>query len=156
MIIQITPDGFIHVSGDVPEIGRKYSLEDVAEGSLAQGKAFHALIQEYWKSGAHSYQCDTFDRFRDLIKRDIGAGFESYVYADETGLHKVKTLAEIPESVPLTHKMGKLKSWADYTKKERREAIDRVIAEMIQAGVNSKKFHEILQGMEDGNGTANQ
>ena len=149
MVIQITPDGFIPVSGGAPEIGRKYSLEDAAEGSLAQGKAFHALIQEYWKSGAHSYQCVTFDRFRDLIKRDLGAGFESYVYADETGLHKAKTLADIPESVPVTHRMGKLKSWADYTKKERREAIDRVIAEMMQAGVNSRKFTEILQGMEE-------
>ena len=146
-MIQITPDGFIHVSGDVPEIGRKYSLEDVAEGSLAQGKAFHALIQEYWRSGAHSYDCDSFPRFRDLIKRDLGAGFESYVYADETGLHKVKTAAEIPATVPITHKMGKLKSWADYTKKERREAIDRVIAEMTQAGVNTRKFQEILEGM---------
>ena len=37
------------------------------------------------------------------------------------GLHKAKTLADIPESVPVTHRMGKLKSWADYTKKERRE-----------------------------------
>jgi len=43
---------------------------------------------------------------------------------------------------------GLLKSWADYTKKERTETIDRLIAEMIQAGINSGKFHEILDGME--------
>ena len=148
MIIQITPDGFIPVSGDVPEIGRKYSLEDATEGTLAQGRAFHALIQEYWKSGAHSYQCDTFDRFRDLIKRDLGAGFESYVYADETGIHKVKKYEDIPAIVPLSHRMGKLKSYANYTKKERRDIIDRVISEMIQAGISTKKFNEILSGLE--------
>jgi hypothetical protein len=28
------------------------------------------------------------------------------------------------------------------------ESIDRLINEMVQAGVNSKKFTEILQGME--------
>lgn len=139
------------VSGGMPEIGRKYSLEDATEGSLAQGKAFHALIQEYWKSGAHSYNCDTFDRFRDLIKRDLGAGFESYVYADENGIHKVKTIEEIPESVAITHKMGKLKSWVDYSRKQRRETIDRVISEMLQAGVNTRKFQEIIQGLQDAN-----
>ena len=42
---------------------------------------------------------------------------------------------------------GRLKSWADYTKKERTETIDRLISEMHQAGVNSTKFSEILEGM---------
>jgi len=45
----------------------------------------------------------------------------------------------------------RLKSWRDYSKKERMESIDRLIAEMVQAGVNSKKFSEILQGMEKNN-----
>jgi DNA-binding transcriptional regulator YhcF (GntR family) len=44
---------------------------------------------------------------------------------------------------------GILKSWHDYTKKERTETIDRLIAEMLQAGVNSNKFHEILRSMEE-------
>ena len=42
----------------------------------------------------------------------------------------------------------RLRSWRDYSKKERTETIDRVISEMIQAGINSKKFEEILQGLE--------
>lgn len=148
MIIQITPDGFIHLSGDVPEVGKKYALEDAAEGTQAQNKTFHTLIAEYWKSGAHSYNCKTFDQFRDLIKRDLGAGFESYIYADDTGIHKVKTLAEIPEGTLRAHTLGKLKSWSKYSKRQRTDTIDRLIAEMHQAGVNTKKFHEILSGME--------
>ena len=75
MVIQITPDGFIPVSGDVPEIGRKYSLEG-RNGRLTRTRGPPSMrsYKEYWKSGAHSYQCETFDRFRDLIKRDLGAG----------------------------------------------------------------------------------
>jgi hypothetical protein len=41
-----------------------------------------------------------------------------------------------------------VKSWGDYTKRERMESIDRLISEMIQAGVDSRKFHEILTQLE--------
>lgn len=149
MIIQITPDGFIHLSGDAPEVGHKYQLDDIAEGSLAQGRAWHALAQEFWSSGAHSYNVKTFMEFRDCLKRDIGAGFESYIYADDTGIHKVKTLEDIPETVDRAHKLGKLKSWAEYTKKERRDAIDRLISTMDQAGVNTRKYQEIIAGLNE-------
>jgi hypothetical protein len=43
MIIQITPDGYILLSGDAPEVGRKYSLEDAEDGTLQQSRAFHTL-----------------------------------------------------------------------------------------------------------------
>ena len=42
----------------------------------------------------------------------------------------------------------RLKSWSDYTKRERQETISRLIAEMIQAGVHAKKFYEILDQLE--------
>jgi len=149
MIIQITPDGYIHLSGDAPEVGRKYLLEDATEGTQAQNRAFHALVQEYFTSGCHSYNAKTWLELREYIKRDLGAGFESYVYADESGIHKVKTLDEIPEGVPISHKLGKLKSWASYTKTERKKTLDRLISEMIQAGVQTKHFYEILEGIND-------
>lgn len=150
MVILITDTGYVVESIDSPVVGRRYRLEDATTGSLAQGAAFHALIQEFWRSGAHSYNAKTFAEFRDFIKRDLGAGFESYVYADSLGVHKVKTLVEIPPGTPRTHIIGKLKGWAGYTMKERRETIDRVIATMEQAGVNSAKYREILAGMERG------
>ena len=148
MVIQITPEGFIHLSGDAPVIGRKYLLEDATDGTQAQNKAFHALVQEFFKSGCHSYNCKTWLELREYLKRDIGAGFESYVYADETGIHKVKNKEEIPEGVPLTHTLGKLKSWANYPKTERRNTLDNLISMMHQSGVQTKKFFEILEGME--------
>jgi hypothetical protein len=43
----------------------------------------------------------------------------------------------------------RLKSWRDYSKKERQMTIDNLISEMMQAGVNNKHFEEILQGMEN-------
>lgn len=147
MTIQITPDGYITLSGKPPIVGKKYNLEDATEGTAAQNKVFHALCQCYFTSGCHSYDCKTWLQLRELIKRDLGAGFESYVYADGAGIHKVKTLAEIPEGTLRTHTMGKLKSWADYTKTERRDALDRLISEMMQAGVNTVKFTEILEGL---------
>ena len=86
MIIQITPDGFIHLSGDAPEVGRKYALEDATDGTQAQNRAFHPLVMEFFKSGCHSYTCSSWQELKDFIKRDLGAGFESFVYADESGM----------------------------------------------------------------------
>jgi len=154
MIIQITPDGFIPVSGN-PQVGHKYQLEDLTEGTGEQNRAWHALAQEYWTSGLHSYPAKTFAQFRDYLKRDLGAGFESFVVATPDGIKKAATKSEAVDILKAfgidevnRYALGKLKSWADYTKKERIAAIDRLIAEMIQAGCNSAKFQEILKGLE--------
>ena len=45
--------------------------------------------------------------------------------------------------------MAKVISWTDYTKTERTSAIDKLIAEMHQAGVQTAKFYEILKGMDE-------
>ena len=81
MKILITgPDTYTPVAG-LPEVGRYYNLEDAVNGTAAQNRAFHALCQEYWKSGCHPKYEGGFSEFRDLIKRDLGAGFSEYVYA---------------------------------------------------------------------------
>ena len=90
----------------------------------------------------------TWLELRQYVKGSWG-WLRVLVYADESGIHKVKTLDEIPEGVPLSHKLGKLKSWAAYTKNERKKTLDRLISEMIQAGVQTKHFSEILEGMND-------
>lgn len=150
MIILITPDGYTHESGDAPEVGRRYALELADTPTQRQNKAFHALVQEYWTSGAHSYPAKTFGEFRDYIKRDLGAGFCLYHWFYWDGEKMVKGKCENRDGIPAGAEiLGKLKSWSDYTKKERTETIDRLIAEMIQAGVNSKKFAEILEGLEN-------
>jgi hypothetical protein len=158
MKIEILPGNrYASASSDLPEVGRKYYLADAMEGSLDQGAAFHALVQEYWKSGAHSYKADNFADFRDQIKRDLGAGFDKYYYVllvdGKPEYRIVKKESDVPASIlndPDKREMvcGRLKSWADYSMKERSETISGLIAEMVQVGVNTKKFHEILEGLE--------
>jgi len=146
------------VSKTQPVVGRTYTLEDAATGTTAQNKAFHALIGEYWKSGCHSYKADNFDDFRNQIKRALGAGFEAFVYAvildGKPVILDAPTYQDIPPEVrrdPALKQLvrGRLKSWADYTKLERRETMDKLISEMMQAGVQTPKFYEILEGLEE-------
>lgn len=152
---------FIVRQGDEPLVGVEYALEDATEGTSAQNRVFHPLAMEWWVSGCHSSRAKSFAEFRDEIKRDLGAGFEKYVYADiEDGqvvLRQVETFDEIPEYIRTSPRRGelirgRLKSWADYTLKQRRLTIDRLISSMHQAGVQTKRFNEILQGMEDNSG----
>ena len=91
-----------------------------------------------------------YEKFRGYIKRDYGAGFESYVYATPEGIKVAHAYIEIPEDYRNPqYAMGRLKSWASYTKKERKETIDRVISAMIQSGVQTKKFYEIMEGLNE-------
>jgi hypothetical protein len=157
MLIAITAPGqFTAVSSDEPEVGRGYFLEDADEGTNRQGKAWHALVSEYYKSGCSSYSAKCFGDFRNFIKRDLGAGFECFVYAIiENGKPVIKdapAFGDIPESVrrdPDLKRLvrGRLKSFSDYTKRERMASIDRIIAEMDQNGVRTKKYYEIIEGL---------
>jgi len=154
MIILCTGPGTY--TGEDLQIGRYYDALEYDTPTEQQNRAFHALLQEFWSSGCHSYNAYNFEQFRDFIKRDLGAGFERYRYVVETeeGLKwgQAKAANGIPENVamdaygnPLA--AGVLKSWAKYSKKERKETIDRLINTMIQCNVSSKKFDEILEGM---------
>jgi len=143
-------------AGDELTEGRYYEATEADTPTERQNRAFHALVQEFWSSNADSYNARNFDEFRNFIKRDLGAGFERYRYveATEEGLRWGTSSARqgIPKNVahdaqgkPLA--AGVLKSWSKYTKKERKETIDRLINTMIRCGVSSKKFDEILDGM---------
>jgi hypothetical protein len=150
MMVLITGDDtFCVQSSDTPVVGQRYNLEPADEGTNKQNRLFHPLIMEWYKSGLHSYGDVDYVKFRELIKRDYGCGFESYVYATPDGLQRAQYIEEIPEKYRnAKYSMGKLKSWARYTKKERKETIDRVISAMIQCGVNTYKLNEIMEGIE--------
>ena len=141
--------------GDL-ETGRYYNAEIADTPTEKQNRAFHALLQEFWASGCHSYNVKNFDEFRDIIKRDLGAGFERYKYVEETerGLKWGSCSAKDGMPVNIARDVngklltaGILKSWSDYTKKERKETIDKLIQTMLYCQVESKKFDEILEGM---------
>jgi hypothetical protein len=149
--------------GELPVVGAYYTLEDAVEGTAAQNRTFHALTLEYFKSGQSSYDADNYADFKNQIKRHLGEGFDGYVYIDVVlvgdnfdishyKMYDVKNKSDIPEHVIRDPHMkdmirGKLKSWSCYTKKQRKNCIDAVINEMLQAGINTKKFQEILKGM---------
>ena len=154
--ILITETGYLSQSEEQPEIGKSYILEDANEGSGKQNRAWHSLAMEYFKTGMHSYDVSSFKELKEFLKRDLGEGFEKYIYVDDAGhINDVKTVEEIPDSIRNSDDSkqrirGKLKSWTDYTMRQRKRAIDNLIAEMLQAGVNTKKFQEILRGLEEG------
>jgi len=118
--------------------GELYEVTPYEDGTERQNRAWHALVQEFWTSGCHSYDAQSFEHFRELIKLELGAGAERYYsLVGPTG---------IPMKRPAVR--YRVKSWRDYTKKERAEAIDTLVATMHQAQVQTKKFYAILEGME--------
>ena len=139
MRIQVTgPNTF---SGDRLIVGEEYDAVPASNGTDRQNAAFHALLQEYWRSRHHSYNARNFLHFRELIKLCLGAGAEKYYsLVDDAGNLLDKPIVRY-----------RVKSWARYTKRERSETISCLIAEMMEVGVNSIKFYEILDGMDKEN-----
>jgi hypothetical protein len=110
-------------------------------GTDAQNRAFHSLIGEYWKSGLSSYE--SYDDMRDTFKLRA-AGADEYIFIENGKVRHVKSLDDVKgryAEVP--------KSWADFTVEQRKDAIDEVIREATMAGINSRKWEEILRGMEE-------
>jgi len=164
MKIRILPDETYEViSKSKPILGGVYNLEDAKQGTAAQNAAFHALLGEYYKTGLWSYEGSgykkgaTLDEFKKIIKRKLGAGFERYVYIEMVDgwprIAECENREDIPDYIirdpdKANYIRGILKSWADYTKEERRITMDNLISEMHQVGVNTQKFMEILDGLE--------
>jgi hypothetical protein len=137
-----------------------YALLEDAEGSSRQNRAWHALLGVYYCSRAWSYQGSgyapglSYDEFRKTIKLKLGAGYIDYDYADvidgQVQIFRNVKREDIPSHVWEKRRFavrGNLKSWTKYTKRERMDALDKLIAEMHEVGVNTPKFFEILEGM---------
>ena len=110
-------------------------------GTDEQNAVFHALIGEYWRFGA-SYL--NYRHMRDSIKLRVSRPKE-YIYISGSEQITVGSLKDIPKNsvyvkVP--------KSWTDFNKRERITAINDTIKEMLEAGVNTVKFNEIMEGMK--------
>lgn len=153
--------------GETPEVGHKYQLESLHDGTLQQNKLFHSLVMVYYNSGQHNDDKIDYTTFRDRIKKNLGAGFESFIYVEmkapddlKHGVWKpvikhAKKKEDIPEAIrndPQMKEMilGKLKPWSSYSKGQRMKTIDNLISEMLQVGINSNKFQKILKGIKYG------
>jgi hypothetical protein len=154
MRILVTSPG--EFTGDALVPGKYYEAEPVETPSNRQNSAYFALLTEYFHSGLFSYPARNIDELHRYIKKNLGLGFESYAYVEEreNGLFRgeSESLDGLPDNVAVDgngKKMvwGILKSWSKYGKRARRETIDGLIAEMDMAGVRTKKYFEILDGM---------
>jgi hypothetical protein len=153
MKIIINGNEWIADSEETPVDGHKYHLIDAEEYTQSQRNTLELLIDEWFKSGIWDY--DTIDKrkFREFVKRDYGQGFDRLKYVDDKyKIIEVKTQDEIPEYVVLDFANGNkgriqgvIKSTTSYTKKQLSNIIDNVINAMIDAGVDTKKFHDILK-----------
>lgn len=118
------------------------TFEEDAKGSEHQNRAFHSLLGEYWASGCSSYE--SYEHMKNEIKLRIKKP-EYYVYSEGRGVYLVKLFKDIPDGAQFK---GIAYSWSTFLKKQRTETIDMLKNEMINAGVNSVKFDEIIKGME--------
>ena len=116
-------------------------------GTDLQNRTFHALLNELYISNLHSYKC--YEDMRDDYKIRAG-GAKEYLYIQlENGKprqHTVKLLDDIPKNcvwckIP--------KSWTEFSRDERTLAIQLLITDGYNAGINSKHWEEIIQGIED-------
>jgi hypothetical protein len=144
-------------SGDKLDVGHYYHVEEDDAGSLSQNSLFHALVDLYFVSGLYSYPAKTKEDLKIEIKKHLGAGYEFYIYVEQTwkGLRngQVKRREDVPKNLAIDVNgeeivLGVLKSWSDYSRKERTNCIDLLIAEMKTAGVSSKKFFQLLDTLE--------
>jgi len=147
-ILESAPNNILVLcSNHTFKCGGSVTIEDATKGTNPQNRFFHELVKIWVASGCHSYEGD-YNKVRDFIKRDLGAGFEKYFYtADDLKAVKVNSFDDIPEHIQKDKRriMGQLKSWADYGKKERMKTIQNLIDNMIQSGVNSKEFDNICK-----------
>jgi hypothetical protein len=104
----------------------------ISKGTEEQNRAMHGLLTAYYKTGMHSCpQPCTLADFKVHIKSIYGPQIIQKVGGRECLI---------------------IKSWANYTKQERINLIDGLIAEIKQSGAvaESYELQEILKGMELG------
>ena len=169
LCVEISERGAVFsMEGEQPVPGFKYMMEDATEGTLAQNKAFHSLLDAFWTwmhrknnfrfedSGIiYDLGTPTKEDFREYFKFKYGEGASHYQYVDENkSMQKVKTSDEVPQYAVDDFNAGNkgrvkavLKSWTKYTKNQRKKAIDMLFMLIGLSGCDDKKVHEIMNGM---------
>lgn len=130
-------NGYITISLSLP---RRHGTDE-------QNRAFHAMLTEIYVSGQHSFK--SYEDMRDYFKLK-GAGAKDFTYIDiENGRmtqHTVKLLDDVPRDCIWCKNP---KSWIDFNRDERAKTIEYVKAYGYEIGMNSKKWEEIIEGMNN-------
>ena len=123
--------------------------------SRQQNALFHSLLSCFWDSGCSSFESYKSMRFH---YKDIAHLIE-YVFTNDLKEETKQMLWRAVKLLPIDESERKkvvelLKgktliehSWAESTKGMAKIAIDQLLNDMHEAGVNSKKFEEILKGL---------
>ena len=141
------------------EIEEDYAFVEVLSKkqykSRQQNSLFHSLLDCFWDSGCSSFDSKKSMRFH---YKDVAHLIE-YIYEndlkDDTKQMLWKAIKLLPIEESERNKVvellkGKVEiehSWAEVTKGMAKEAIDQLLKDMYQAGVNTKKFEEILRSL---------
>lgn len=114
--------------------------EEQDAGTNAQNRFFHAVINDVFCSGGWSIDGISEEaqksmkllEFRNFILVNFGQGYEYFVYNDN-GITKYSKKMVFG----IMNIIGIPKSWADYTKEERRSCISAFMAWVRQMGIDS-------------------
>lgn len=123
--------------------------------SRQQNNLFHSLLKCFWDSGCSSFESYKSMRFH---YKDIAHLIE-YVFQNDLKESTKQILWRAVKVLPIEESERKkviellrgriqiVHSWAESTKGMAKIAIDQLLDDMHEAGVNSKKFEEILKGL---------
>jgi hypothetical protein len=111
------------------------------DGTTEQNRTFHALLGAFWLTGCASYE--NYETMRDSFKLRAAGAKEYRVLTD----HGIITTTDLSKyngcrSVDVP------KSWTEFTRQERTDAIEMVLGEIAESGASSRKLDEIIGGME--------
>lgn len=160
---------FKHEGGEAPKLGVAYTLEDATHGTAAQNRAFHSLLNAFYlwmektdgfifEDGGRIYDLSTPSQedFREFFKYKYGEGFSHVQYVDNNfAMVKVDSIDDVPGDIIQDFNNGNrgrikgvLKSWSDYTLKQRKACIDSLFDVVRASGCNDRKVEEIMEGMQ--------
>ncbi len=154
---------------DKPIEGRDYILEDLTEGTNAQNSLFHEILQQFYKwmlktdtfiieddGIIYDLRCSDWYNLKDKLKAKYGKGFSKIKYADiineKPKLCTADSFNDLPMHVREDFKdgnrervEGKLVSWADYSKNQRRQLLDITLLIMDKFCVDSNDYIELRE-----------
>lgn len=132
-------------------------LDDKQYKSKKQNNLFHSLLMCFWESKLSSF--DSYEDLRNHYKRIAhlcDVKFENNLPEQvKSILWKAIQILPIPKRYLdeicelLKGRTVTWRSWADCSKEMARITLDQLISDMINAGVNSKKFNEIMRELNE-------
>lgn len=144
---------WIPKSEEMPVKGETYYLENADDHTPPMRRLWESLVDIAYRSG--EFSADTLDRtrFRSFMKKNYGEGFDRLRYVDsEHRIQEAKSVDDIPDDVILDFNagntkriMGVLKSTTRYTKRQFSRMIDCTINAMIERGIDTPRFRDIVE-----------